>query len=159
MIFGLLGPYDLGGVSCVLVFVYGLARLRNRKVTLGFGKGSITIEDVHSSVEEIKKTVGHANGDGDLAQMAERGLAESAETKKEVAALREQLDLRTHVLRAGAAQPVELGPYMQEWFHDINSSLTVFIASLAILWQKLSRDYDLPDLPSMKKPDPSRGTE
>lgn len=141
MLLALLSPQDAIVACALLVLVYGLARLANRKVTLGFGKTSITIEDVHNKVEEIQQTVGVKNGGTDVVHQLE-------ELDAKVTAVDQRLDQRTHVTRAGATEPEELAPYAQDWFHEINGQLTSLIGHIWLIQQALrEQGINVPDLP------------
>lgn len=146
MIFGVLSPYDLGGVVALFALLYGLARLREKKVTLGFGKGLITIEDVHHELADIKKTVGDPDGGGDV-------LARIDKIDEKVDAVTALLDERTHVTRQGNDEPEELAPYTQDRMHDVINLLTIVNLKVDTMWASMSdHGFDLPELPPMLLP-------
>lgn len=111
-------------------------------------------EAAAESAAETKTTLGKINGNGDLMTMVARSLAELAEIHAKQEAIEAKVEDRTHIVRRGTTTPVELGPYMQDWFHEINSNLTIIRGTLSVLWHKLKEDYDLPDLALDVPPSP-----
>lgn len=110
-------------------------------VAIVFGRAvSVTFH----GIRDIKATVGKPNGNGDLATM-------SAQLLDKVDAVKQQLEDRTHVTRAGSTEPEELAPYTQERLHDILGAIARVETMVAMLWRALKDDYNLPDLPSMEE--------
>lgn len=131
-----------------------LATIAAASITVGVPT-TITALSTRKVAQHTAKTadaVGTKNGNGDLMTMTARALGELAEIRGEQAEVKAQLEARTHVIRAGSTVPVELGPYMQEWFHGLNTHLQSIRGILHVLWAKLADDYDLPPLPPI--PDP-----
>lgn len=160
----ILGTKDLIGLGIVAVVIIAI---------LVFGrKLSVSVKGVTASVEAaaheakdaakaaadkvdvVAQHLGETNGDGNIARMVERVLAESAETKAELVAVNARLDERTHVKRVGRDEPEELAVYTQDRMHDILNLLNVVAMQLGTLWTFLKEDYSLPDLPSLSIPKP-----
>jgi hypothetical protein len=116
------------------------------------GPAGLTALAARRTAEHTAKTadaVGTKNGSGDLITMTARLLNDVADVRAEQAEVKAKLEARTHVLREGETEPVELGPYMQSWFHGLNTHLQAIRGILHVLWSKLGDDYDLPPLPAM----------
>lgn len=139
-------------LAIVVVVVIGVVAVAavvfDRPLTLSF-RGmrdfKASIERTEANTAKVAKAVGEPNGRVDV-------VTQLAVLDQKVDALNLRVEDRTHVLRAGADEPEELAPYIQAWFHKIDSRLTVTHGSLAILWRATKADYDLPDMPTLDAP-------
>lgn len=151
MIFAVASGYDLAIV--VVLVLFGLCLLLIvGKLTFTVRGIKVVAEKTEQHAADVKKTVGEANGNGDVTTMQARILGELAEVDRKVDNVNSRLDERTHVVRHGRAEPEELAVYTQDRMHDVLTALAVLKLQLDTLWRFLKDDYQLPDLPSIAAP-------
>jgi hypothetical protein len=122
------------GVVAVSAIVFG------RPMTVSYKDLKASLDKNNENTAEIRRSVGEANGKGDLTQMHEK-------TLEQIEEIRVLLDARTHITRSGSTEPEELAKYTQSRLHDVLGALASIDLQLSTLWRVLQDDYDLPDLP------------
>lgn len=109
---------------------------------------TVSFRGVQVTTERIQTAVGAPNGQGDA-------MSQLAVLDSKITEVHDELEERTHILRAGRTETEELGPYIQSRLHDVIGAQTLISLKVDFIWRAAkSQGWDLPDLPSMQQPEP-----
>lgn len=143
-------------VKGVTASVEAAAKAAQRSADHAATKAEEVAQKVDAAHSDLKETVGEANGNGPLMQMAAKILggnaelfAQYAELRVELSELNERLERRTQIVRQGHSEPEDLAPYTQDRMHDVLQAIGAVKLEADTLWRFLQDDYQLPDLPSL----------